>query len=82
MKDEHYRVSRRVYSKRFFDATKAEDLKLAHEFIKTGKWEDGCPFVEVWPYTNVPDMIKTEVILKYLPQIIKEKSKKKIKNKL
>lgn len=82
MKEEHYRVSRRVYAKRFFDAKKSEDLQLALDFVKTGRWENGCPFVESWPYTNVPDMIKCEVILKYLPQIIKEKSKKKIKTKV
>lgn len=74
---DHYRVSRQVYSKRFFDPNKPEDLQLAYKFIKTGRWEDGCPFVESWPYTNIPDMIKTEVILKYLPSIIKEKKKKK-----
>jgi hypothetical protein len=69
----HYRVSRQVYSKRFFDANNPVDLQLAYDFIQTGKWKDGCPFVESWPYTTVPDMIKTEVILKYLPKIIKEK---------
>lgn len=83
MSDEikRYRVSRQLYSKRFFDASSAEDLQLAQDFIKTGKWTDGCPFVESWPYTNVPDMIKTEVLLTYLPKIIKEKrsaKKKKI----
>jgi hypothetical protein len=79
MSDEikHYRVSRQLYTKRFFDANNPEDLKLAYDFIKTGKWTNGCPFVEDWPYTNVPDMIKTEVILKHLPAIIKQKRKAK-----
>jgi hypothetical protein len=69
---EHYRVSRQIYAKRFFNPNDPVDLQLAYEFIQTGKWKDRCPFVESWPYTNVPDMIKTEVLLKYLPKIIKE----------
>lgn len=75
------KVSRRIYNKRFFDPTKADDLELALCYIRTGRWTgDGCPFVHDWPYTNVPDMIKTELLLHYLPKIIAEKnSDKKIK---
>ena len=73
MRDEHYRVSKQVYAKRLFDANSAEDLQIAYDFVKTGRWKNGCPFVESWPYTNVPDMIKTEVILKHLPAIVKQK---------
>lgn len=72
-----YRVSKRIYGKRIFNAKDPADLKEAHYFIKTGKWRDYCPFVEAWPYTNVPDMIKTEVALAYLPGIIAEKTSKK-----
>jgi hypothetical protein len=71
-----------VYFKRVFDATNVDDLKLAQEFLKTGRWEDGCPFIESWPYTTVPEMIKTEIALNYLPKIIKEKSSKKFKKRV
>lgn len=73
----HYRVSKCVYNKRVFDANNIEDLQAALDFVKTGRWKDGCPFIEDWPYTNIPDMIKTEVILKHLPAIIKQKRSKK-----
>lgn len=70
-----------VHTKRFFDASKPEDLQEALEFVKTGRWTNCCPFVVDWPYTNVPDMIKTEVLLKYLPGIIKETRSKKATSK-
>ena len=76
---DHYRVSRQVYAKRFFDAKSPEDLQLAYEFVLTGKWADGCPFVESWPYTNVPDMIKTEIMLHHLPKIIRDQRSRKKK---
>lgn len=72
------KVSRRIYNKRFFDPRNTEDLKLALSFIREGRWlGEGCPFEYDWPYTNVPDMIKTEVLLHYLPKIIAEKTSKK-----
>lgn len=78
------KVSRRIYNKRFFDPSKADDLEIALSYVKTGRWPgDGCPFIPDWPYTNVPDMIKTELLLHYLPKIITEKNKtKKSKNNL
>lgn len=71
------KVSRRIYNKRIFDVNSAEDLKIALNFLQTGQWEDYCPFAVDWPYTTVPDMIKTEVVLKYLPKIVAENSSKK-----
>ncbi len=76
-----YRVSKRIYGKRPFDPQDPVDLKEALYFIKKGKWKDYCPFVESWPYTNVPDMIKTEIALKYLPKIIAEKTSKTVVKK-
>ena len=73
------KVSRRIYNKRFFDHTKLVDLEIALQYLRTGRWEDYCPFVPDWPYTTVPDMIKTEVLLHYLPKIIKEKKAAKKK---
>ncbi len=71
-----FKVSRAVYNKRFFDATSATDLKLAKEFLDKGQWPAGCPFVLDWPYTNMPDLIKTEIVKHHINSIIAEKSRK------
>lgn len=66
-----YKVSRQVYNKRFFDPNSRTDLKLARDFLENGQWPAGCPFVVDWPYTNVPDLIKTEIIKSHIDMIIK-----------
>jgi len=71
-----FKVSRAVYNKRFFDPTSVGDLKLAKEFLATGQWPVGCPFVLDWPYTNMPDLIKTEIVKHHIDSIIAEKSRK------
>lgn len=71
-----YKVSRQVYNKRFFDPSSSADLELARDFLKTGHWPEGCPFVADWPYTNIPDLIKTEIVKHYLDRIIAEKNSK------
>ena len=78
-----FKVSRAIYNKRFFDPSSSTDLLEAKGFLKHGQWENGCPFVVDWPYTNVPDMIKTEIVNHYLDRIIAEKNSKirKIKGK-
>lgn len=78
-----YKVSRQIYNKRFFDPSSSEDLAEARDFLKHGQWTAGCPFVVDWPYTNVPDMVKTEIVNHYLDRIIAEKNSKirKIKGK-
>ncbi len=81
MENSTYRVSKRIYGKRLFNPQDPRDLKEALYFIKNGKWRDYCPFVETWPYTNVPDMVKTEIALRYLPTIIAQKSAKNVVKK-
>ena len=71
-----YKVSRQIYNKRFFDPSSTVDLEAAREFLKHGQWPKGCPFVVDWPYTNMPDLIKTEIVNHYLDRIIAEKNSK------
>ena len=73
----NFKVSRAIYNKRFFDADSLEDLRLAKEFLKTGQWPAGCPFALDWPYTNMPDLIKTEIVKRHIDGIIAEKTSKK-----
>jgi hypothetical protein len=48
--------------KECFDPNKEEHLSTFKSFLKTNKWEKGCPFFLEWPYNSIPDMIKDKII--------------------
>lgn len=69
--------ARPLYNKRHFDVRSARDLREYRAFLETGTWgKDGCPFVVEYPYSNIPDMIKNQVLETYLGSIISNLEKK------
>lgn len=49
--------------KRLFNPGNKKDVFLYKTFLETDAWGiSGCPFILVFPYTTVPDMIKDKII--------------------
>jgi hypothetical protein len=70
-------VTKQLYNKRHFNVRDPKDLREYQKFLKTSSWgKNGCPFVVEYPYTNIPDMIKTEVLNHYLGTVITVLEKK------
>ena len=53
-----------------FNVSNPEHLKIYNKFLKTKRWQEGCPFDLEWPYTNIPVMIERKIIDFYLDEII------------
>ncbi len=50
-----------------FDIANRQHLAMARAFFETNTWgADGCPFQEQFPFQSVPDMIKTQIVHKFL----------------
>lgn len=58
--------------RRTFDPFNPADLKEYKHFIKNARWKNGCPFRVEWPYTSIPDMIKTKLLDQYYGVIMSE----------
>lgn len=53
--------------KRDFNVNCNEDISVFKDFMEKNKWgSDGCPFNIKYPFLSVPDMIKTELLKKFL----------------
>lgn len=48
--------------KRLFNPKEKKDLAAYKSFLKKGWGSSGCPFVLVFPYMTVPDMIQDKII--------------------
>jgi hypothetical protein len=49
--------------KRLFNAKEEKDISSYKKFLATGAWgRGGCPFLLVFPYMTVPDMIQDKII--------------------
>ena len=54
----------------YFDPSSKDDLKIARKFLHDMKWgKEGCPFYLVWPYNDMPYMLKTKITEYYLKGI-------------
>ena len=49
--------------KRLFNPKNKKDIAIYKDFLRTGTWgRNGCPFVLVFPYMTVPNMIQDKII--------------------
>lgn len=49
--------------KRLFNANSKRDTMLYKSFLETKGWgTQGCPFILVFPYMTIPDMIQDKII--------------------
>jgi hypothetical protein len=50
-----------------FDISNKKHIKIARDFFENGSWGvSGCPFKAEFPYQSVPNMIKTQIVYKFL----------------
>lgn len=62
-----------------FDSKNPNHIKTYWDFVKTGKWKDGCPFMLEWPFFDIPTMIKTKVVEDNLSILINALSESRAK---
>ena len=48
-------------TKKYFDPTDKDHLKIFAGFLKTNAWVSGCPFYLEEPYHDIPDMCKDKI---------------------
>lgn len=53
--------------KRLFNPKSRKDIVKYKEFLRDGGWgAGGCPFVLVFPYMTIPDMIQDKIVYNIL----------------
>lgn len=61
------RAGLQTKSKRRFDIDNEADVELFKHYIENSGWGvDGCPFLLEFPFLNIPDMIKAQIVYKFL----------------
>lgn len=61
------RAGLQTKSKRRFDIDDAVDVELFKQYVENSGWGvDGCPFLLEFPFLNIPDMIKSQIVYKFL----------------
>lgn len=68
-------IERQKLNKRIFNIHDGEDINEFEYFMVNKRWKTTCPFHVNWPYVNVVDMIKDQIVQQYIDN---EKSKNKI----
>lgn len=68
-------IEQRKLNKRTFNLNDADDLKEFNYFLENKRWKNICPFHVSWPYTNVVDMIKDQIVRQYLNSFGKDGKK-------
>lgn len=63
-------ISSKLWEKRVFNAHAKEDLIEFGHFLTHTTWKTNCPFVLQDPYTNVPDMIRSQIIAAHISNLI------------
>jgi len=67
-----FKLSHKIWQKRFFDPSKKEDVLEYKFLLENSKWRDNCPFILEWPYLTVTDMIRTQLIDYYIESMVKD----------
>jgi len=71
-KRRNFKLSHKIWQKRFFDPSKKEDVLEYKYLLENSKWRDNCPFILEWPYLTVTDMIRTQLIDYYIESMAKD----------
>lgn len=64
-------IEQRKLNKKVFNINDIEDLNEFKYFLDNKRWKNICPFHVIWPYTNVVDMIKDEIVGQYVENTLK-----------
>lgn len=59
-------IEQRKLNKRTFNLHDNDDLNEFEYFLDNKRWKNICPFHVIWPYTNVVDMIKDEIVKEFI----------------
>lgn len=59
-------IEQRKLNKKVFNINDIEDLNEFKYFLDNKRWKSICPFHVIWPYTNVVDMIKDQIVDEYI----------------
>lgn len=68
-------IEKHKTNKRKFDLHDNSDLNEFKYFLENNRWKSICPFYLEWPYTNVVDMIKDQIVNQSLNSFYKEPKK-------
>lgn len=53
--------------KRHFNIDNKTDVELFKQYLESSSWgKEGCPFELEFPFLSVPDMIKSQIVHKFL----------------
>ena len=55
-------IEQQKLNKRTFDIHQENDVDEFRFFLLNKRWKNVCPFHLKWPYINVVDMIKDEIV--------------------
>lgn len=61
-------IEQRKLSKRFFNVLNPDDVLEFSYFLKNKNWKNFCPFILKWPYNNVVDMIKDDIVTYFVSE--------------
>jgi hypothetical protein len=71
-KRREFKLSHKIWHKRFFEPSKKEDILEYKYFLEQGRWKTNCPFILEWPYLTVTDMIRSHLIEYYIEMMAKD----------
>jgi hypothetical protein len=71
----NFRVSSVQWPKREFDPGNKQDLLVYKQFLETGSWSTGCPFVVEWPFLSVIGCIEDKIVKYHIDSLIKSAKK-------
>lgn len=49
-----------------FDPASPSHRVAYHNFLRTGKWDDGCPFKLEWPFLTIPAQCERRLLDFYI----------------
>lgn len=67
-----FKLSHKIWQKRFFNPSKKEDILEYKYFLENSKWKTNCPFILEWPHLTITNMIQSLLIEHYIETMAKD----------
>lgn len=61
-------IEQQKRNKKTFNIDNQDDIEEFKFFLLNKRWRNVCPFHVEWPYINVVDMIKDEIVNKFVTE--------------
>lgn len=70
-----FKLSHHNWNRRYFDANDPDDLAEYRYFLQNSRWNNTCPFIVEWPFTNVLEMIHRKIVSAHIDLLINKTRK-------